>query len=464
MKFLFNFVYFSVALLITSLYFSSSLDARFIKYYSFFGLCNGTYSATPAQQNTIDALLSTYSQDCQETHNFLKNQTTIQIMGTQDKKITDLSPIMSFIHLEEIMVENAADLDFYFLIRFKKLRKLRLDHVQMESLEGLAILKDRLEVLEVLDMPLNDVSFLKGFTRLRRLFLIDTEVTDLQPLEKLSSLRSLGLGRKMDISHRTIFDLSPLSSLIGLTELSLWNTGVKSITPLMSLGNLKELFVDGNVELSNLEAIKYLENLEAFTYLCTTLSPNNKLEACSTEVLRDLSPLSQLKWIKKLNLTNSYNLNLKPLSGLPRLTDLTLKSSQLSHLQSLRSLPSLEKLVIKAKNAESELMLFHPSAKLNHLRILNSPLSNLDFFKRYGGLKKLAILRGYIENIEPLAYLVNLEKLYLTHSKISNWNPLQNLSYLTSLRVRKNNPSSSIQCPVNAKSAVVARFCQSIEK
>ncbi|MBI1358258.1 MAG: hypothetical protein GC160_28315 [Acidobacteria bacterium] len=93
--------------------------------------------------------------------------------------------------------------------------------------------------LDLSGTEVTDLSPLQGLSSLASLDLSVTEVTDLSPLQGLSSLTSLSL------SSTEVTDLSPLQGLSSLTSLKLWGTGVTDLSPLQGLSSLTSLSLLG---------------------------------------------------------------------------------------------------------------------------------------------------------------------------------------------------------------------------
>ncbi len=135
---------------------------------------------------------------------------------------------------------------------------------------------------------------------LRRLFLSNTQITDLTPLAKMTGLNVLYLNSTQ------IADLAPIAGLTGLTTLSLRNTQITDLTPLVRLTRL--------------------------TWLALT----------NTQIAH-IGPFSRLTALKWLDLTNTRTVDLTPLSGLTGMTWLDLTNTLVADLRPLRGLTALAK-------------------------------------------------------------------------------------------------------------------------
>ena len=92
-----------------------------------------------------------------------------------------------------------------------------------------------LAALSLSSTQVSDLTPLQGLTSLVSLSLSGTQVNDLTPLQGLTSLVSLNL-------HRTqVSDLTPLQGLTSLASLNLYRTQVSDLKPLASLTDLQTL-------------------------------------------------------------------------------------------------------------------------------------------------------------------------------------------------------------------------------
>ena len=148
-----------------------------------------------------------------------------------------------------------------------------------------------------------------------------------------------------DLTGYLIKDLKPLSQLTDLERLTIKNHGITSITPLMSLGNLRYLDISGNPQLENIEAVRYMENLTEFSYHCLVANAENDgLKRCKTDVLKDIGPLSHLNWLEEVMISQIHHLDLTPLANLKNITQLTVTNSEVSELRPVANMKKLTRI------------------------------------------------------------------------------------------------------------------------
>jgi hypothetical protein len=154
---------------------------------------------------------------------------------------------------------------------------------------------------------------------LQQLFVINTSVADLSPLENLSSLQQLR------VSNTPVADLSPLASLSGLQLLKINDTKVADLSPLANLSNLQHLDVSAT-QVADLNPLASLSSLQQFSVSLTQIT--------------DLSPLASLSGLQQLDVSITLIIDLSPLAGLNSLQLLHISNTQVTDLSPL--LPLIE--------------------------------------------------------------------------------------------------------------------------
>ncbi|RKU21529.1 hypothetical protein C6499_21255 [Candidatus Poribacteria bacterium] len=295
------------------------------------------------------------------------------------------------------------------------LTRLSGNNAGIQHLTGLEFAKN-LEVLELRDNLVSDLSPLADLIRLESLNLQDNAITDLSPLAGLFNMRSL------DISRNVILDLSPLtgfkkldwlaindnplsdvSSLVELTSLETldaWKTSVSDLSALTALPKLRSINISDNPILD-------ITSLEGLTSLRTLIIPNSGIS--------DISALATLKNLETLSLQHNIISDISALTGLKRLLHLELQNNTISDIAPLAELKRLARLNLEG-NTISDI----------------APLVNLT------GLKSLSLGYNRISDISPLSELINLESLGLQNNVISDVSPLSGLIHLEYLYLQDN--------------------------
>jgi len=152
----------------------------------------------------------------------------------------------------------------------------------------------------------------------------------------------------------------------------------------------------------------------------------------------DLSPLSELTNLVKLDLTYTLVNDLTPLSGLTSLEELRLSNNEINDLMILSNLSKLE--VLELRN--NQFVNIAPLSELVNLKVLNLGGNQSNDLTPLSGLTDLEVLLlwdAQIVNITPLSGLVNLKNLSLGNNHIHDLMPLSNLTNLEILSLHRNN-------------------------
>ncbi len=209
------------------------------------------------------------------------------------------------------------------------------------------------------------------------------KVNSLKGIENCKNLNYLAMG------GQHFADITPLSTLTELKELYLDQSWmIKDIFPLINLVKLEKLDLMGNL----IEDIAPLKNLTELNYLHITENP-----------IKDLSPLSNLKKLEELWLDHTLDGNLKFITELKNLKLLWMTVCKVNDITPLKDLTNLRKI----------------NFDWNQIIDL-TPLSNLK------QLEWLYLDKNQVTDITPLESLENLSRLRLTNNQITDILPLMN--------------------------------------
>jgi len=116
---------------------------------------------------------------------------------------------------------------------------------------------DKIEILDLRNNKLTDISGVKLFKNLRELYLWENKLTDISVIQYLTKLKFLYLN------INNITDISVLKDLIKLETLCVNNNNIKDISIIKNLTKLKTLSIN-NLELKSdqIQYIKSLKNLK----------------------------------------------------------------------------------------------------------------------------------------------------------------------------------------------------------
>ena len=227
-----------------------------------------------------------------------------------------------------------------------------------------------------------DLSPIAGLTQLSQLRIPGCKISDISPLTELKNLYAL------EIYDNEISDISPLAGMTNLGWLSMYNNPVSDISPLANLKNLRGMRVSVK-EPGNLSFIAKLTNLEDIYYWG------------SGDPVPDLSPLTKLPRLRKIDIRGGGVMDPSPLAGLTTVKELWLP---------------------------------------------DCGISNLSFLEKLTRLEQLNLERNNISDVSPLAELSNLKWLDLRENAISDFSPLARLAETTSIS-RVFNPGAPVGGP-----------------
>ncbi|HCO92646.1 MAG TPA: hypothetical protein DIU00_01635 [Phycisphaerales bacterium] len=229
------------------------------------------------------------------------------------------------------------------LVREAVARKLRKKPNELIAVDFIKV-----EQLDLSGSQISDLQSLEALTSLKMLHLCDTNVSNLEPLKALTGLRELRLSRT------NITNIEPLAGLTNLQGLWIDGTQVSKIEPLKSLTRLKKLDL-GYTKVSKLEPLQSLKNLRM---LWLPVSEINSIDALSSltklQVLclhdtrvSSVEPLTALTNLQVLDLWRTHVSDLKPLYSLAGLKSLDIRETNLSDEQIAQMQKSLPKLKIR---------------------------------------------------------------------------------------------------------------------
>ncbi len=210
--------------------------------------------------------------------------------------------------------------------------------------------------------------------------------------------------------------------LTGLRSAALMGCLLTDISPLSVLSNLTRLDLAYN-EIEDISPLSSLTNLIDVDLI------GNKFE--------DLTPLCGLKRLEKLYLGGNQLTDIAPLSNLKNLIKLELNSNRITDLTPIGCLPNLTKLDLQGN------MLTDISAlsALEKLSVLNLDYNRITDISPLKSLKKLEVLRisnNIITDMQALQGLHSLKKLWLYDNQITEICGLDECENLEELYLSNN--------------------------
>ena len=251
-------------------------------------------------------------------------------------------------------------------------------------------------------------------------------IRDLTGLEFATNLDTLLIGGNL------ITDLSPIAGLTQLGHLRIPRSKISDISPLTELKNLGALEIYDN-EISDISPLAGMTNLHWLSMY------NNPVS--------DISPLANLKSLIGMRVSVKDPGNLSPIAELTNLEDIFYWGSgePVPDLSPLTNLPRLRKIDIRGGGAVDPSPLAE-LASVKELWLQDGGISDLSFLKKLTGLEQLNLERNNISDVSGLAGLTNLKWLDLRENTISDFSPLAGLAETTAIS-RVFNPGAPVGGP-----------------
>jgi internalin A len=192
----------------------------------------------------------------------------------------------------------------------------------------------KMTFLELTDVK--DVTSLKPAANLSMLEVIRCNRSSVESLEGIESLFNL---KEIDCSDNDqINSLQPVAGLYNLEKLNCGNTMVKNLRPLKDLKKLRVLdahyatVVDLRVlkGLDNLEILNVSENVSLFALDGIEFLPSLIELNCSKTRIDDLTPLSKLQHIQRLDISETPVKSLRPIQLNRTITDIDCSDTEIT--------------------------------------------------------------------------------------------------------------------------------------
>ena len=120
-------------------------------------------------------------------------------------------------------------------------------------------------------------------------------------IEKLDDIKSLNQLRTLYLSGKNISDITAISELSDLISVTLYDTNITDLSPLLKCGKITFLDLCGNISLDNINDLYLLDQLEEVNLAYTSVN--------------DFRPLLKIDSLKKVTLSNN-NVDLSTLESL----------------------------------------------------------------------------------------------------------------------------------------------------
>ena len=279
---------------------------------------------------------------------------------------------------------------------------LRIESRGIRDLTGIQYFPN-LDYLSASNNNIQDLTPLSGHPSLRNANLGDNLLSDLSPLATIPNLEYLYLW------NNRITDISSLRGASKLRSIYMSNNMVNDLTPLVDMPRLRELGIEENPSINNVDMLQPLAN--------TTI------EYLNIDGLRinSLGPITSMLNLKRLDISDTQIIDIAGIDKLSGLEDLDVSGLRLKDYSPIKNLPFLENLSISKFN--------WTNAQLNNFI---SP-GSFQYLERFTCWQCSLTDISFVKN---LPFITHLE---LHDNNLSDISPVYNLQYLDTLTLERNN-------------------------
>lgn len=219
---------------------------------------------------------------------------------------------------------------------------------------------------------------------------------------------------------------SDLKYLPYLEELSVSN-GQDSLAYITELENLKKLTIkDTSVNAETLQSIFQHTGLTSLTLRNCGLTSLLGFEGLTEltyldlgeNVLRNLTPLSNLKKLQELHLDHNAVVGLTALQNLTALKKLDLSYNSIVNLNPLATLHTLQQLNLRS-NLITNINAIGRLTTLGYLDLSYNKITSISVLSSCKNLSELLITNNQITSLSPLSQFVKLERLDFSHNNVT---------------------------------------------
>ena len=340
-------------------------------------------------------------------------------LSVENNQITTLADIRTLTKLTYLNVNNNSLKNLDYISNFSKLDEFNAGSNDITSMSQLSALKNTLTKLRVQENPIVDTSVLKDLTNLINLRLDYTDLTTTNNLSYLKKIKGLSLSG----TGLTNYSVDIISKLTTLEYLYIDNQeDITNISPLSALKNLKELTVSNN-KISDISAVANFASLE---YL-----------AANQNSIGSISSLSSLKKLIRVELSENKLTVIDGLKNCTNLREVYADRNKINNMDVLSYLKQLEVVYLNDNNIPN----INAVANLTKLKKLSINKNNVTNIGQVANISSITMLNcsdNQIAYVDALANLTNLTEVDVYGNKISNINGMKNSNKVQNLTISKN--------------------------
>lgn len=205
-----------------------------------------------------------------------------------------------------------------------------------------------------------------------------------------------------------------------------------SISDSVALDKLYKFVAVDSLNLSGKSQIKHLKPLSELRDL--------KFLDISQTTIEDLSPISNITFLETLNLSSTPTAAIKFIKYSDRLRDLDISNTQIEDISELTNLTNLQ--VFKASNtAIQSFAVLNQFKSLKDLDLSESGFNTIENIKDLAVLESLSLSKNYILNYSLLSKISSLISLNLSETNFEDLSPLSSMTNLVHLDITACNIS-----------------------
>ncbi len=253
--------------------------------------------------------------------------------------------------------------------------------------------------------------------------------TKIYPLRFASSFKYLEV-LEIDLDHFVIEDLDEISELKFLKELRIeTNTKISNLDFSAQMNNLENLYI----QTSDIENLKGVEKHQKLTHLYLGSSK-----------IQDLSPLQMMTNLLVLGVNYSNIKDISIVKNLKKLTAINLNHNSIENISVLSEFTDLEYLDLSFNKVKS-IIPIEKNIHLKSLNISNNEISDVECIESFSELTDLSVANNKIDDISSLENIKLLQNVNISGNKITSITPLQYHQHIKIFQAARNQLNDSQQ-------------------
>jgi hypothetical protein len=164
----------------------------------------------------------------------------------------------------------------------------------------------------------------------------------------------------------------------------------------------------------------------------------DSMDISGSKDILGLGPLSELRDLKAINISNTLITDLSPISNVTFLESLNLSGTQTSDIQFIKYSDRLKHLDISNTQIEDISQLLNLKSLIS-LRVEKTPIMSFAVLNEFKNLVQLELPASGFNNVDNITNLVNLQELNLSGNHMINFSSISGLSKLKYLDLSSSN-------------------------